>query len=119
MGSHDQRVLVLAARQPEFVALLEDAGYEVEVRTRPLDDADLEADVVVVFRGRLIGRSQAVTLTERGIPVVEVLTVDPPGVSREDWVRVSNRIPKSDLVQVVHAVAAWARTRVGAAAPAA
>lgn len=119
MGSHDQRVLVLAARQPEFVALLEDAGYEVEVRTRPLDDADVEADVVVVFRGRLIGRSQAVTLTERGIPVVEVLTVDPPGASREDWVRISNRIPKSDLVQVVHAVAAWARTRVGAAAPAA
>ena len=119
MGSNGQRVLVLAARQPEFTGLLEEAGYEVDARTRPLDDADVEADVAVVFRGRLIGRKQAATLAERGIPVVEVLTVEPPGASREDWVRLSNRIPKSDLVQVVHAVVAWARTRVGAAAPAA
>ena len=119
MGSNGQRVLVLAARQPEFTALLEDAGYEVDARTRPLEDAEVEADVVVVFRGRLIGRNQAVMLAKRGVPVVEVLTVEPPGASREDWVRLSNRIPKSDLVQVVHALAAWARTRVGAAAPAA
>ncbi|MGH3092802.1 MAG: hypothetical protein ACRDOG_10835 [Gaiellaceae bacterium] len=119
MGSNGQRVLVLAARQPEFTALLEDAGYAVDVRTRPLDDTEVEADVVVVFRGRLIGRNQAAMLAERGIPVVEVLTVEPPSASREDWVRLSNRMPKSDLVQVVHAVAAWARHRVGAAAPAA
>jgi hypothetical protein len=119
MGSDGQRILVLAARQPEFTALLEDAGYEVEVRSRPLNGEDVEADVAVVFRGRLIGRQQAATLTERGIPVVEVLTVEPPGTSREDWVRLSNRMPKSDLVQVVHAVASWSRSRVGAAAPAA
>lgn len=119
MGLNGQRVLVLAARQPEFTALLEHAGYEVDVRSRPLDAAEVAADVAVVFRGRLIGRNQAVTLLERGIPVVEVLTVEPPGTSRENWVRLSNRMPKSDLVQVVHAVAAWARTGVGAAAPAA
>ena len=33
------RVLLLAARQPELAELLEDAGYEVELRTRPLDGA--------------------------------------------------------------------------------
>jgi hypothetical protein len=119
VASSGQRVLVLAARQPEFTSLLEDAGYEVDVRSRPLDEADVEADVAVVFRGRLIGRKQAATLTERGIPVVEVLTAEPPGASRADWVRLSNRVPKSDLVQVVHALAAWSRSRVGAAAPAA
>jgi hypothetical protein len=113
-----ERVLVLAARQPEFVGLLQDAGYAVEVRSRPLDE-DVVADVAVVFRGRLIGRNQAAALTERGIPVVEVLTMEPPGTSRDDWVKLSNRVPKSDLVQVVHALAAWARARVGAAAPAA
>jgi hypothetical protein len=114
-----QRILVLAARQPEFTALLEDAGFDVEVRSRPAPGENLDADLAVVFRGRLIGRQQAVSLRERGIPVVEVLTVEPPGTSRADWVRLSNRIPKSDLVQVVHAVASWARSRVGAAAPAA
>jgi hypothetical protein len=119
MGSKGMCVLVLAARQPDFASLLEDAGYEVRMRSRPLDDEPVDADVAVVFRGRLIGRNQAAMLTERGIPVVEVLTVEPPGASREDWVRLSNRIPKSDLVQVVHAVAAWSRSRVGAVAPAA
>jgi hypothetical protein len=119
MGLNRLRVLVLAARQPEFTTLLEEAGFEVDVRSRPLGDGDVEAEVAVVFRGRLIGRNQAARLAERGIPVIEVLTVEPPGASRADWVRLSNRIPKTDLVQVVHAVAAWARNRVGATAPAA
>jgi hypothetical protein len=114
VGSHG-RVLVLAARQPEFTALLEREGYEVEVRKRPLENGDVEADVAVVFRGRLIGRRQAAALIEHGIPVVEVLTVEPPGASREDWVRLSNRVPKTDLVQVVHAVLRWSRRRVQAA----
>ena len=107
-------MLVLAARQPEFVSLLEDAGYAVEVRNRPLDGAAVDVDVAVVFRGRLIGRGQAPSLSERGIQVIEVLTVEPPGASRAGWVRVSNRIPKSDLVQLVHAAADLARARVAA-----
>jgi hypothetical protein len=119
MRLRGQRVLVLAARQPEFASLLEHAGYDVEVRSRPLDGADVDADVAVVFRGRLIGRNQALVLSERGVPVVEVLTVDPPGTSTADWVRVSNRVAKPDLVQVVHAVADWSRVRLGAATQAA
>jgi hypothetical protein len=119
MGSSGQRVLVLAARQPEFISLLEDAGYDVDARTQPLSDEEIETDVAVVFRGRLIGRNQAVILSERGIPVVEVLTVEPPGASSDGWVRLSNRVPKSDLVQVVHALAAREPKDVGAAAPAA
>jgi hypothetical protein len=118
MGSHG-RVLVLAARQPEFVALLEQAGYSVDARSRPLESGDVQADVAVVFRGRLLGRAQAELLTRAGIPVIEVLTFDPPSASRADWVRLSNRIPKPDLVQVVHAVLAWARSGVGAELPAA
>ena len=118
MRSHG-RVLVLAARQLEFTALLEQAGYSVDARSRPLESADVQADVAVVFRGRLLGRGQADLLTRAGIPVVEVLTVDPPSVSRAEWVRLSNRIHKPDLVQVVHAVLAWARGGVGAARPAA
>lgn len=114
MGAKGSRVLVLAARQPEFVSLLEDAGYAVEARSRPLDGTDVEADVAVVFRGRLIGRAQAPSLCERGIPVIEVLTVEPPSASTADWVRVSNRIPKSDLVQLVHALADSVRAPVGA-----
>lgn len=114
-----QRVLVLAARQPEFTSLLEDAGYEVESRTRPLGGDEVSADVAVVFRGRLIGRNQPVLLGKHGIPVIEVLTVDPPAVSAADWVRVSNRIPKSDLVQLVHAVVDWSGSRVGAGSQAA
>jgi hypothetical protein len=113
MGTGGQRILVLAARQPEFVSLLELAGYEVDARTRPLGDEQVEADVAVVFRGRLLGRNQAALLERRGVPVIEVLTVEPPGASTADWVRLSNRIPKPDLVQVVHAVAAWSRHRVG------
>jgi hypothetical protein len=119
MGARGQRILVLAARQPEFVSLLEDAGYEVDTRTRPLEDDNVDADVAVVFRGRLLGRNQAALLERRGVPVIEVMTVEPPGVSTESWLRLSNRIPKPDLVQVVHALAAWSRNRVGTATAAA
>jgi hypothetical protein len=99
------RALVLAARQPEFSRLLEEAGFEVELRTRPLDGASVRADVAVVFRGRLIGRAQAAKLAEAGIPVVEVLTSPPTSPSTRTWVRLSNRIAKPDLVQVVYALA--------------
>ena len=102
------RALVIAARQPEFSSLLEDAGFDVEVRTRPLD-GEVQADVAVVFRGRLIGRNQAALLSAAGIPVVEVLTASPTARSTSRWVRVSNRIAKSDLVQIVHALADAAR----------
>src|SRR5919199_4981125 len=103
------RALVVAARQPEFTQLLEEAGFDVEVRTRPLDGDPIEADVAIVFRGRLIGRNQAATLSAKGVPVVEVLTVPPTTHSTARWVRVSNRIAKSDLVQIVHALADAAR----------
>jgi hypothetical protein len=96
---------VLAARQPELAELLEDAGYEVELRTRPLDGEIDPADVAVVFRGRLIGRTQAARLTEAGIPVVEVLTGPATSASKANWIRLSSRITKPDLVQVVHALA--------------
>ncbi len=100
------KVLVVAARQGDFAALLADDGFEVEVRTRPLDDFDgTDADVAVVFRGRLIGRQQASSFAEHGVPVIEVLTVEPPGTSTAGWIRLSNRIPKTDLIQIVHAVA--------------
>lgn len=106
MGGNGQKVLVIAARQTDFAALLEEDGFDVDLRTRPLDEPEEPtADLAVVFRGRLIGRNQAVALVERGIPVVEVLTVEPPGSSRANWIRLSNRIAKSDLAQVVHAVA--------------
>src|SRR5919204_1938785 len=98
------KALVVAARQPEFSSLLEAAGFDVEVRTRPLADGPLAADVAIVFRGRLIGRNQAATLSQHGIPVVEVLTATPTTPSTSRWVRVSNRIAKSDLVQIVHAL---------------
>ena len=112
MGTNGSRVLVVAARQPDFAGLLEDAGFDVEVRTRPLREVrDVEADVAVVFRGRLIGRHQAAALAERGIPVIEVLTVEPPSRSSAEWIRLSNRITKSDLAQVVHAVAEWSYER--------
>jgi len=104
----------MAARQGDFAALLEEAGFNVDVRTRPIDDFDApEADVAVIFRGRMIGRSQAAALTARGIPVVEVLTVEPPSRSTGEWIRLSNRITKSDLLQVVQAVADWSRERNG------
>jgi hypothetical protein len=104
------KILVVAARQPDFASRLEDDGFEVDLRTRPLDDpSETDADIAVVFRGRLIGRGQAAALAERGIPVVEVLTVEPPGTSSAGWIRLSNRISKTDLLQVVHAVADAAR----------
>jgi hypothetical protein len=102
------RALVIAARQPEFGGLLEDAGFEVEVHTRPVS-GDVVADVAVVFRGRLIGRAQAASLVEAGIPVVEVLTSPPTSPSTKCWLKLSNRIAKPDLVQVVHALADGAR----------
>ena len=112
MAPSCDKVLILAARQSDFVALLEEDGFEVELRTRPLEDTgEIDADVAVVFRGRLIGRNQAASLSAAGIPVVEVLTVDPPGTSNATWVRVSNRVQKPDLVQIVHAVADWARIK--------
>lgn len=104
------KVLVVAARQPDFAQLLESDGFEVELRTRPLELAtETDAEVAVVFRGRLIGRTQAPLLVARGIPVVEVMTVEPPSTSTEDWIRLSNRIAKADLAQVVHALVAWSR----------
>ena len=110
-------VLVLAARQPDFAALLEEAGFDVEMRTRPLEEFDgTRADVAVVFRGRLIGRGQAAGLAAHGIPVIEVLTVEPPSASTGGWIRLSKRIAKPDLVQIVHAAVDWARGR--SAAPA-
>jgi hypothetical protein len=99
------KVLLLAARQPELTALLEEAGFEVEAHRRPLADGVPDADVAVVFRGRLIGRNQAASLAEFGIPVIEVLTAEPASPSTARWVRLSNRIHKSDLVQVVRALA--------------
>jgi hypothetical protein len=103
------RALVIAARQPEFGALLEEAGFEVELRSRPLDGHALDADVAVVFRGRLIGRAQAARLADAGIPVVEVLTSPPTSPSTKGWIRLSNRVGKPDLVQIVHALADGAR----------
>jgi hypothetical protein len=112
MGCRKLRVLVLAARQPGFCTLLEHAGFDVEMRTRPLSSSDrVAADVAVVFRGRLIGRNQAPALVERAIPVIEVLTAEPQSASTADWIRLSNRIAKPDLAQVVRAVAHWAQTR--------
>lgn len=99
------RVLLLAARQPELAELLEDAGYEVEVQTRPLDGQPLEVDVAVVFRGRLIGRAQAAKLSKAGVPVVEILTGPPTTPSKATWIRLSSRVAKPDLVQIVHALA--------------
>src|SRR5581483_908844 len=99
------RALVIAARQPEFTRLLEEEGFEVEVHTRPLDANVGKADVAVVFRGRLIGRGQAAQLARANIPVVEVLTSPPTSPSTRSWVKLSNRIAKPDLVQVVHALA--------------
>jgi hypothetical protein len=113
------RALLIAARQPEFGSLLEDAGFEVEVRTRPLDGEPADADVAIVFRGRLIGRNQAATLASQGIPVVEVMTAAPTASSTARWVRLSNRIAKSDLVQVVYALADAGRGPADDATPAA
>jgi hypothetical protein len=107
-GNGHARVLLLAARQPDLRSLLEDAGFAVDAQRKPPKDGLPEADVAVVFRGRLIGRNQAATLHERGIPVVEVMTSEPTTPSTAGWLRLSNRISKPDLVQVVRAVADWA-----------
>ncbi len=116
MATNAGTVLVIAARQPDFAELLEDAGFDVDLRTRPVDRLDAEHfDVAVVFRGRVIGRNQAAALVRRGIPVIEVLTVEPPGRSTAGWIRLSNRVTKSDLAQVVQAMASW--SRAGNAAP--
>jgi hypothetical protein len=97
--------LLLAARQPELAERLEEAGYEVELRNRPLDGTPVDADVAVVFRGRLIGRAQAASLAEAGVRVVEVLTGPTTSASKGNWIRLSSRITKPDLVQIVHALA--------------
>ena len=100
-----KRVLLLAARQPELTGLLEEAGFDVEVRRRPLGGEPPDVDLAVVFRGRLIGRNQAFILNRRKIPVIEVLTSEPTGTSSRDWLRISNRIHKPDLVQIVRSLA--------------
>jgi hypothetical protein len=100
-----KRVFLLAARQRALEALLEEAGFEVEARNRPLEDQVPPADVAVVFRGRLLGRNQATLIHREGIPVIEVLTSEPTTPSTRRWLRLSNRVPKSDLVQIVRSVA--------------
>jgi hypothetical protein len=100
-----KRVLLLAARQPELEALLHEAGFEVEGRRSPLDGDRPEADVAIVFRGRVLGRKQAALLHEHGVPVIEVLTSEPTTPSTRDWLRLSNRVSKADLVQIVRSVA--------------
>ena len=93
MGVNEQkRILLLAARQPEVSALLEDAGFEVDARRRPLDGDIPETDVAVVFRGRLIGRNQAAILNSKGVRVIEVLMSEPTSPSTHDWLRLSHRI---------------------------
>jgi hypothetical protein len=105
-GNRGRRVLLLAARQPDLRGLLEEAGFAVEAQRRPPQSLP-DVDLAVVFRGRLIGRNQAANLHQRGIPVVEVLTSEPTTPSTADWLRLSNRISKPDLVQVLRAVADW------------
>jgi hypothetical protein len=102
------KVLLLAARQPDLSALLEEAGFAVEAQRQPPRDGLPNVDLAIVFRGRLIGRNQAAALHDGGIPVVEVLTSEPTTPSTAQWLRLSNRISKPDLVQVVRAVADWA-----------
>jgi hypothetical protein len=100
-----KRILLLAARQPEVNDLLADAGFVVDARRGPLHGDVPDADVAVIFRGRLIGRDQAASLSRRGVPVIEVLTSEPTSPSTHDWLRLSNRIAKSDLVQIVRSMA--------------
>lgn len=107
-GNGGARVLLLAARQPDLRGLLEEAGFTVEAQRHPPENGLPDVDLAVVFRGRLIGRNQAATLHKRGIPVLEVLTSEPTTPSTADWLRLSNRMSKPDLVQVVRALAAWA-----------
>jgi hypothetical protein len=107
-GNGRTRILLLAALQPDLRGLLEEAGFAVDAQRHPPRDGLPDVDLAVVFRGRLIGRNQAAALHERGIPVVEVLTSEPTTASTAGWLRLSNRISKPDLVQVVRAVADWA-----------
>ena len=108
VDDNGHRVLVLAARQPLLVSELEAAGFDVDTRTRPLGTGDLPSvDLAVVFRGRLIGRNQAHLLAKKGVPVIEVHTAEPQTPSTAGWIRVSNRMPKPDLVQLVRALADW------------
>jgi hypothetical protein len=86
-------------------ALLEEAGFDVDSRPRPLDGDPPDAHVAVVFRGRLIGRNQAAKLRREGMRVIEVLTSEPTSPSTRDWLRLSSRISKTDLVQIVRSVA--------------
>ena len=103
------RVLLLAARQPDLRGLLEEAGFTVEAERQPPKDEHPGCR----SRGRLPrtadrpqpGRNAA----RHGIPVVEVLTSEPTTPSTAGWLRLSSRISKPDLVQVVRAVADWAR----------
>lgn len=107
-NGNGRKVLLLAARQPDLRGLLEEAGFTVEAERQPPKNGVPDVDLAVVFRGRLIGRNQAATLHARGIPVVEVLTSEPTSPSTAGWLRLSSRISKPDLVQVVRAVADWA-----------
>lgn len=100
-----KRVFLLASRQGELEALLDDAGFEVDTRRRPLDDGVPPADVAIVFRGRLLGRNQATLIHRHGIPVIEVFTSEPTAPSTRKWLRLSNRVPKSDIVQIARSVA--------------
>jgi hypothetical protein len=99
------RILLLAARQPALEALLEDAGFEVVCRPRPLDGDLPDPRVAIVFRGRVIGRNQAARLRAEGRRVIEVFTSEPTSPSTRDWLRLSNRISKTDLVQIVRSLA--------------
>jgi hypothetical protein len=106
VGSNGNRVLVLAARQPALISELEAAGFEVDARSQPLNGGErISTDLAIVFRGRLIGRNQAHLLAERGVPVIEVHSAEPQTPSTSSWIRVSNRMAKSDLVQVARALA--------------
>ena len=107
-NGNGRKVLLLDGRQPDLRGLLEEAGFTVEAERQPPKNGLPDADLAVVFRGRLIGRNQAAMLHERGIPVVEVLTSEPTTPSTAGWLRLSSRISKPDLVQVVRAVADWA-----------
>ena len=116
MERNGGRVLVLAARQPRLVTELEAAGFTVEARNRPLGPGErVDPDLAIVFRGRLIGRNQADSLTKSGVPVIEVHTAEPQTPSTANWLRVSNRIGKADLVQLARAVADWAENGRSAA----
>ena len=99
MESLQRRLAV--ARGDDPADLVVRGGRVLSVFTREW----LHADVAVVFRGRLIGRAQAAQLAEAGIPVVEILTSAPTTPSTRHWIKLSNRIAKPDLVQVVHSLA--------------